>query len=166
MFKVRMSRRKTKLLSRGEKVNFTVSKEMNVSVFPEQERNLSSKERIRMLCQREDVLSFDIILEGKIIGFAMLRQFDRNSFFLWNYAVDFSVQGQGFGKRALKDLIEFMREHYEMNVMTTTYIYGNKVAERLYRSIGFEEIGVVEEEGCHEVNMLLDLSSEKGYLKD
>lgn len=47
-----------------------------------------------------------------------------------------------------------MRREFGMNVMTTTYIWGNNVAKSLYESIGFVETDVVDEPDCHEVNMI------------
>ena len=58
---------------------FQPSKAMKVSVLPEQEKQLSSKDRIRMACQQENVLAFDIYSEDLLIGFAMLRQFDKGA---------------------------------------------------------------------------------------
>ena len=41
-----------------------------------------------------------------------------------------------------------------MSVLTTTYKAGNERAKKLYKKIGFIETDVVEEEDCHEVNMI------------
>jgi len=44
------------------------------------------------------------------IGFAMLRQYDKSGWFLWDYAIDYKYQNMKYGTRALKELIEIMKE--------------------------------------------------------
>lgn len=41
-------------------MNFKKSQSMKISVLPEQEKELSSKERIELACKQPDVLAFDI----------------------------------------------------------------------------------------------------------
>ena len=133
---------------------FKSSKTMKVSVFPEQEKQLSSKKNIEIACLRENVLAFDIYLDELLIGFVMVRKFDEGAFFLWNYAIDYKYQKQHYGTKALIDFISFMKENYHMSEMTTTYIWGNEHAKHLYEKVGFIETDVVDEDGCHEVNMV------------
>lgn len=68
-------------------MRFQPSSAMKISVMPKQEKYLSSKERIEAACTKENVLAFDICLDGLLIGFAMVREFDEGSYFLWNYAI-------------------------------------------------------------------------------
>ena len=131
---------------------FQPSKAMKVSVLPEQEKQLSSKDRIRMACQQENVLAFDIYSEDLLIGFAMLRQFDKGAFFLWEYAIDHKFQNRHYGTTALLALIRFMRETYNMTEMTTTYKQGNEHAKHIYEKVGFTQTDVIEDY-C-EVNMV------------
>jgi diamine N-acetyltransferase len=50
-----------------------------------------------------------------------------------------------------------MKEKYGARCFTTTYIWGNEQAKRVYEKVGFVETDVVNEDGIHEVNMLMDL---------
>ena len=133
---------------------FKPSNAMKVSVWPEQEKQLSSKERIEAACLHENVLAFDIYADDSLIGFIMVRNFSEGAYFLWNFAIDRKYQNQNYGTRALLDFIDFMGQTYHMAVLTTTYIWGNEHAKRLYEKIGFTETDVVDENGCHEVNMV------------
>ncbi len=133
---------------------FQPSKAMKVSVLPEQEKQLSSMERIRVACEQENVLAFDIYSEDLLIGFAMLRQFDKGAYFLWDYAIDHKFQNRHYGTTALLALIDFMKETHNMTKMTTTYIWGNEHAKHIYEKVGFTQADVVDEEDCHEVNMV------------
>ncbi len=46
-----------------------------------------------------------------------------------------------------------MIAHYPVREFTTTYVWGNEHAKRLYESVGFVETDVVEEADYKEVNM-------------
>lgn len=135
-------------------MQFIESKSMKISVLPEQAKQLSSKEHMAAAFLNPDVLSFDIQHENTLIGFVMVRKFDEGAYFLWNYAIDYKFQNQGFGTKALAEFISFMSERYHMSVMTTTYIYGNESAKKLYEKIGFVETDIVNSSECHEVNMI------------
>ena len=127
---------------------------MKISVLPEQEKELSSKERIELACKQPDVLAFDIFCNESLIGFVMVRQYENNEFFLWNYAIDYRYQNQNLGTTALVEFISYMQKQYNMKVMTTTYIWGNEHAKHIYEKIGFVETDIVDEPDCHEVNMI------------
>ena len=127
---------------------------MKVTVLPEQENQLSSKDKIASACLKEDVLAYDIYSQDLRIGFVMVRRFDEGSYFLWNYAIDYKYQNQNYGTVALLEFIRFMKDTYDMSKMTTTYICGNEHAKHLYEKIGFLETDIVDEVGCHEVNMV------------
>lgn len=133
---------------------FQPSRAMKVSVLPEQEKQLSSKDKIEVACLKENVLAFDIYSDELLIGFAMVRKFDEDAYFLWNYAIDYQYQNQNYGTASLLEFIQFMKDTYHMSKMTTTYIWGNEHAKHLYEKIGFKETDVVEEDNCHEVNMV------------
>lgn len=133
---------------------FQPSKSMKVTVLPEQENQLSSKDKIASACLKENVLAYDIYFQDSLGGFVMVRKFDEGSYFLWNYAIDYKYQNQNYGTVVLREFIRFMKDTYGMSEMTTTYIYGNEHAKRLYEKIGFSETDIVDEVGCHEVNMV------------
>ena len=138
-------------------MRFEKTKEMKITVLPEQEKMLSSKKEIRKACKRKDVISFDIFNENTLIGFAMLRKFAEHSFFLWDYAIDYKYQNCKYGTIALQELILNLKNEYGMKTITTTYIYGNEKAKRLYEKIGFRETDVVKADTQCEVNMVLNL---------
>ena len=133
---------------------FKPSKSMKVTVLPEQEKQLSSKENIASACLKENVLAYDIYSQDLLIGFVMVRRFDEGSYFLWNYAIDPKYQNQNYGTEALRAFIRFMKDTHNMVEMTTTYIYGNEHAKHIYEKIGFVETDIVDEVDCHEVNMV------------
>ena len=133
---------------------FQPSKTMKITVLPEQENQLSSKDKIASACLKENVLAFDIYSMDLQIGFVMVQEFDKGAYFLWNYAIDYKYQNQNYGTTALLEFISFMKNKYHMSKMTTTYTWGNEHAKHIYEKIGFTETEVVDDVDCHEVNMV------------
>lgn len=142
-------------------MQFIPSNEIKVSVLPEQRQWVCSPEMIGRAVRREDTIAFDVWEERRLVGFVMLRKFQEGEWFLWKYVIDGKEQRRGYGRKALQELIRLMQAHYGLKAMTTTYIWGNTVAARLYESLGFEQTDVVDEPDCHEVNMILRCPSEK-----
>lgn len=135
-------------------MRFVKTYKMNVPVLEEQEKQLSSKDKIEKACLRENVMAFDIFDGELLVGFAMLRKYEEGGYFLWNYAIDRKYQNRHYGTRALTELIAVMRDEYGLREMSTTYLWGNDHARRVYEKVGFTETDVVDEDGCHEVNMI------------
>ena len=109
------------------------------------------------MLKEKNVIGFNIFHDNKLIGFAMLKEFEKNKYFLWDYLIDFNFQNKGLGTKALKELISMLKTRYDCSVLTTTYKYGNQPAKRLYEKMGFIETDVVDEKDVHEVNMMLEL---------
>lgn len=128
---------------------------MKISVLPSQEIYLSSRNELKQALKLANVLGFDIYCGRTLIGFIMVRKYLDNAFFLWDYAIDHKYQNSGYGFTALCKFISFMQKGYNMNTMTTTYIYGNGHTKHIYEKIGFIQTDVVDKEDCHEVNMIL-----------
>ena len=134
---------------------FIKSNSIKVDVLQNQIKHISSKQKINEALSRDGVIGFDILMNKQTMGFAMLRQYDKNKYFLWNYAIDKQFQGKGFGKQALKELILFLQHNYCCEEITTTYKMGNDTAKKLYEKLGFKEIEEVYDE--QEVDMMLKL---------
>lgn len=142
-------------------MTFISSKSIKIRLRSEQEKWLSPPKKIQLDAQREDVLAYDIYLEGTLVAFALVRRFEDACFFLWDFAVDMAYQGQGIGQTALNELISLLRQKHGMERMVTTYIWGNETAKRLYEKVGFQETDVVDEPDCHEVNMEMRFDGRK-----
>lgn len=140
---------------------FVHSQSMKVTVSKEQEAHLSANEKIQAACCQENVLAFDIYHSETLIGFAMLRQYDDTGWFLWDYAIDQAYQNLYYGTDALQALIDHMETSCGLKEMTTTYIWGNNHAKHIYENLGFVETDVVDEPGCHEVNMIFQIRKDR-----
>ena len=138
-------------------MRFQPSKEMIISILPEQEDQLCTKETIKEVFAKDDkgeCTAFDIFDGDTMVGFAMFCEYPEGCFFLWNYAIDAAYQNKGIGTKALRELLEYMVSNFHVKQFTTTYVWGNEHAKRLYESVGFIETDVVVEEDYKEVNMI------------
>lgn len=138
-----------------KKMIFAESTEMKVNVRPDQADMLSTKETIRDIIRDnpKTVMAFDIFDGSDLIGFALVYRFEKHKYFLWEYAIDARHQNQQKGTKALAEFIDYLINRYNAKEITTTYIYGNSKAKHVYEKVGFIETDIVDEPGCHEVNM-------------
>ena len=120
-------------------------------------KQLSLSERIEQALTDPDILSYDIWDGDARVGFAMLCPFEGNGFFLWNFAIDSAYQNQHYGQRALRELLALLKQEHHAKVVTTTYTVGNDHAKYVYEKVGYWETDVVDENGIHEVNMVVEL---------
>ena len=136
-------------------MTFVRSTEMKVSLTPEQAGMLSTKEDIKIIIKDnpDTVMAFDIYDGNELIGFVLVHRFEKQKYFLWEYAIDISHQNKGKGTKALTEFVSFLKAHRKAKEITTTYIYGNDQAKHVYEKVGFIETDVVDEPDCHEVNM-------------
>lgn len=77
-----------------------------------------------------------------LIGFTMLvyPSVDRSE--IWRFMIDEKYQNKGLGKRAFQILLEFIARNHEIKTIALSYDPDNVVAQNLYRSFGFIEIGM------------------------
>jgi diamine N-acetyltransferase len=58
--------------------------------------------------------------------------------------VDQQYQGRGYGRAAMEEIIRQLRDRSDRQEIFTSYEPDNHVAAKLYRSLGFEDTGRVE----------------------
>ncbi len=143
-------------LNGPERVRFVPSKEMKVQLLPGQGEMLSTPENIRIIIARnpDTVVAFDVFEGDDPVGFALLHNFKPGCWFLWEFAIDCRFQGRRVGARVLAQLKDYMAAHHGMHTMTTTYIYGNEPARRLYESQGFVFEREVNNDETHEIDLI------------
>lgn len=74
-----------------------------------------------------------------IVGFAMYGSFGPNKHtWIDRILIDENYQGKGFGKDAMKKLIDIVLKEYEVDTIYLSIVEENTVAYNLYTSIGFE----------------------------
>ena len=94
---------------------------------------------------QENAYPFAIYADDTLVGFIMFGFYEsRNQYTLWKFLIDKCHQNKGYGKTALLLGIERMKEEHNIQKMYTGVSLGNEVAERLYKSVGFQLTGLVE----------------------
>ena len=92
---------------------------------------------------------FVIYADGQPVGFTMFA-FDEeyedpnDRYWLWRFMIDENLQGQGYGKEALKVIIAYFKENGANNIRLSTKA-SNVNAIGLYKSFGFKEAGEVND---------------------
>ena len=136
-------------------MRFIPSTEMKITLAPHQEEMLSAKDTIKTIIREnpDTVMAFDIMDGEELTGFVLVHRYAEREYFLWEYAIDISQQNRHKGTQALIEFIDYKKVNHDPKLITTTYIYGNEIAKHVYEKVGFAETDVVDEPGCHEVNM-------------
>ena len=62
------------------------------------------------------------------------------------FFIDARYQGKGYGKEAIKKVLNAMKEDGKYNKVALCYLEGNEAAKTLYESFGFAETGRDEDE--------------------
>lgn len=89
-----------------------------------------------------------IYYNEEVVGFAMYGSFGPNRHtWIDRIMIDQKYQERGFGKEAMKGLIKKVSEEYKVDVLYLSIIEENKVAERLYKQIGFKYINEKDPNG-------------------
>lgn len=78
---------------------------------------------------------------------------ERESYVLSQVFIDERYQRQGYGKEAIRKILEEMRKEAKFSKVILTYIEGNEVARKLYKSFGFVKIEQEEDEIVMELRL-------------
>lgn len=69
----------------------------------------------------------------------------RNQYTLWKFLIDKQYQNKGYGREALKQGIAYLKERFDAAEIFTGVALGNETAKHLYKSVGFQETGMIED---------------------
>lgn len=73
-----------------------------------------------------------------LIGFAMYAMDrDDNEYWIYRFMIDERYQSKGYGRAALKVLIDYLKKDIEHHVILLGVIPGNERARKLYECCGF-----------------------------
>ena len=70
---------------------------------------------------------------------------DNDELWILRLMVDQQYQGRGYGRAAMEEIIRRLRARPDCQEIFTSYEPDNDVAARLYRSLGFEDTGRIED---------------------
>lgn len=88
---------------------------------------------------------FAVYEDSDLVGFIMMGYYEVKGYYtLWKFMIDHRYQNKGYGRKALELGIQYLRDHFGVTEIYTGVVPGNSVAKNLYRSVGFEDTGLIE----------------------
>lgn len=108
---------------------------------------------IRSLAQayvyRNQCTPFGIYHGDVMVGYVMvIYDYDEETYNIWHMMIDRHRQGKGYGKAALKRILEYIRTKPfgASDLVLLTCSPENQIAYRLYSELGFTETGRTDED--------------------
>ena len=93
--------------------------------------------------------------DGRLVGAIRVRNYGHGVGFA-AFFIDRRCQGRGLGRKALRSLVQWVRENYSQAVEIETAVDpDNAVARALYESEGFSYTGAVSATGILDMEMSL-----------
>lgn len=99
-----------------------------------------------------DAISVGLYDDNIPVGYAMYGWFNEeeiNSVYLNQFIIDSNYQGKGYAKPLLQLLMNYFRDECGSKVIHLSIHPENRLAQKLYESIGFHLTGEIEEERLH-----------------
>ena len=116
---------------------------INLKVAPAQENFVASN--LMSVAQSKIYPTYNIFAvyaEDEMVGFTMFGlDTDDNRYYLGRLMIDEKHQGKGYGKAAVLEVIERLKQVEDCKEIFLSFVAENAGAERLYRSVGFERTG-------------------------
>jgi len=93
----------------------------------------------------ETAYPFAIYADDVMVGFIMMGYYKPKGIYnIWRFMIDERFQHKGYGRAALLLAIEYLKEKFNVKEIYLSFEPENVVAEKLYKSFGFELTGEVE----------------------
>lgn len=95
-----------------------------------------------------DIAWFRAIYAGETpVGFIMLADDpSKPEYFLWRLMIDARQQGKGYGRRAVEQLIDYVKTRPSATELLVSYVPGDGSPRDFYMKLGFQETGRVEDD--------------------
>ena len=117
---------------------------MRLEVKPDQEDFVAPNSvSIAEYCYAEEAWMRAIYADGEPVGFVLLSE--RRSvprYYLWRYMIDGRYQGRGFGARAMRLVINYVRTLPNATELYVDYVPAPGGPRDFYAGLGFVDTGV------------------------
>ncbi len=120
---------------------------LRLKVGPQQEQFVADNAASIAEAHFEPKAWFRAIYAGETpVGFVMLYDdVEKPEYFLWRYMIDRRYQGMGFGRQALRQVIDYVRGRPGATEMLLSYVPAEGSPEPFYARLGFVNTGAVED---------------------
>jgi diamine N-acetyltransferase len=116
---------------------------ISLHVSQEQERFVASNlYTIAQMQFKEEKIAKGVYLENKAVG---LIAYDLEDYDIWRLLIDSRFQGRGYGRKALKLVLDILRKDGRLKTARTSILVDNIAMRNLIVSFGFKENGKVLE---------------------
>ena len=93
----------------------------------------------------DNAYPFAVYENDTLVGFIMMGYYEAKRYYtLWKLLIDHRYQNKGYGRQALELGLAYIKEKYNPTDIYTGVAPGNTVAKELYKSVGFEDTGLIE----------------------
>ncbi len=125
---------------------------LSLAVFPEQQRFIADYTPIAAIALAKAYIRpagltwvpYAFYANTEMVGFIELayEPESADNYWIFHFFIDHHVQGRGYGKEALRLIIQLVRDHHPhcQAIQLTTHPE-NEHAQRLYTSLGFQPTG-------------------------
>ncbi len=134
-------------------MEFVKTRKLHVNLLPFQSKYMSSSDDIKEAIKEDNVTALDIIKNGNIIGFVMIKNYG-SYINLSNYAIDCNYQNKGNGKKALKEFIKYVNDEYNISNIRVAISKDNKKALHIFNDSNFIQMSSSNDR----IDMLLENS--------
>lgn len=117
----------------------------------------SNRQSLEDWAGEPDAVALAVCVEHEPVGFLMYERLADagrlGAYSIYRFMIDARHQGLGYGRAAIAQLLDRMREDPRLKRITICYLPYNEAARRLYAGFGFREIGLDDE-----VEMIAELT--------
>ena len=120
---------------------------MGLAVRKDQETFVSSvaESLAQAYVYSDNAYPFGVYEDDTLVGFIMMGYYEAKHYYtLWKFLIDQRYQNKGYGRQALELGLAYIRGKFNSPDIYTGVAPGNTVAKDLYRSVGFEDTGLIE----------------------
>lgn len=123
---------------------------MALQVKPEQKYFVRDAQYTLAECylypEDETVLLFALEEQGEVVGFvALLTEIDNKSVAIWRMMIGQQYQGQGYGRKALREIETYVRTMAVYDKIVADYVMENEEMKHLLETEGYVVTGKQEE---------------------
>ena len=89
-----------------------------------------------------------IFNDDQLIGFIIYETLNekKDEFLIWDFMIDKNFQNKGYGEKAMKQLMDYLKENFNCKRIEIAYEKSNTVVRKLYLGLGFIETGHINDD--------------------
>lgn len=124
---------------------------LDLEVDPKDQRRVASNSyslaQAWLYRNQGTILPYAVMTSKTVVGFLLLEKNKENGeYYLWRLMIDHRFQHQGYGREALRQVLEQGNKDPSCHQIRVNYVIGNHKMRALLDSLGFEAAGLAANE--------------------